>query len=811
MIRSRFDSRAVGFSLLRTPLRFAIVVGPLAICFVLGGCAQSTEEQLGQIRRLQSSGRIEESIPLLAELIDSGNRQGEILYRYGRALSLTGYQSRSIWALDAAMSDPDWLVNASHQLALNAFRARNYDFGLEILERLRNERADSHEDDLPARLLEARTLLATRRHFEEALEQIELILDDFPDEDEPLRLRAVALLGLKQTDEAYELIREAGISAGELASGNRVEEQEAGLDLAPELDTDKLEAYWCTVRTSFKREAGELEEAAEIADECLARFPSAIALLNEAITVHTALNRYDRILALLRAAYAEEPQNSTLRQSLVEYLATIGLSGEAESILRKAVEDAVADEASQPDQVAALWVRLGVYLVDRESVLEALDAFDKALEILGERASPHLLFRVAEAMIVAERYDEAIAIASRTPIEVHRPMLRGRIAFERGDYEAAIEELDGAARIWPDRAPIRYYLARAAEGMGDFDRAIEEYRQAIRSDSALSAARERLTRLHLAEDRVRHALTILHFISPSQHTPPSTTMHILGIEAVARLGREPDLSIPPNVDIPLAELQRRTVEALSRGLRLAGDTRSAESTLASLEAQVEPAARGVFLRERVELLLQADAADEAVETAQSAASTLLPDDQDVKLALGRALVRQGSDLDEAGRLLRSVIEERPEEADAFASLGDLASRQDTSEAAIASYDRALELAPDHWQALSGRIRVLDRIGRQAEALASLETYLDRHNPYDGRAALELAKRLEEEGASRARRLGLARRAIRFGAGPEAVDLLASIDPDEAAKLRPAEPEADPADPDPAGRANDLGVDGPGAS
>jgi tetratricopeptide (TPR) repeat protein len=159
------------------------------------GCTQSVEDRLSEVRRMQNQGLIEESVEILTELIDAGGRDGEVLYRYGRALSLIGRPGRAAWALDAAQSDPEWLVFAAHQLALDAYRGANYDYALEVLERLRDERTDSHDADLAARLLEVRVLLNTRRFYEDALEKIEAIIDDFPDDQEAVRLKAVGYKG----------------------------------------------------------------------------------------------------------------------------------------------------------------------------------------------------------------------------------------------------------------------------------------------------------------------------------------------------------------------------------------------------------------------------------------------------------------------------------------------------------------------------------------------------------------------------------------------------------------------------------------
>ena len=773
---------------------FVDILTILAIGLGFVACSGSTEDVLAKVRALQNEGRVQESIPLLSKLIDEGNRDGEAMYRYGRALSLTGYPGRGIWALDSALNDPEWFVKASHQIALDAYRAKNQELTLQTLERLRADRTDSHEDDLAALLLELRVRVEMRRQYDVALELAETILDDYPDEQEAVRLKAVALIGLKQTDEAYDLIREAGILASEVsgggadlaAAGDTPESAQA--ELAVDLkasDSKVLEVYWCTVRATFKREAGETDEASEIIDDCLGRYPSEFGLVNESIKLYTKLNRYDRVLEILRAAYADRPEDRDLRLALVQYLSSISDEKGAESILRETLDDAIEAAKENPGDaelvVAMRWVDYGGYLFEKRRKKEALDAYDEALAILGERASPQFLFKHADALILAGRYDDALAIAGRTPIEVHAPMIRGRVAFERHDFDQAIKELDGAALLWPDNAPIRYYLARSHEGVGDFDRAVEEYRQAMRADPTLSAVRERLARLHLAEGRVRHASTILSFVSPRKASEASTEMRLLEIEVNARLGLETRLAVPPTPELPPEVVRRRAMHALSRGLRMQSDPLAAERFLATLEKEIKSSSeRNLFLRERVNLLLAGGEVDQALELAAKRASRQ-PKDLDVALALGQALVAGGSKLTQAEGILRLVVENRPDEVDAWISLGKLAEQKGDRAAAIKAYDRALQITPESWDALSPRLDQMVADGTPDQALARHQSFVEMDNPFDGVAALDLAKRLGDGDANREKRVALAKRAIRFGAGSEALDLLTELDPEAAAE------------------------------
>lgn len=790
------------------------------------GCTQSVEDRLSEVRRMQNQGRIEESVEILTELIDAGERDGEVLYRYGRALSLIGRPGRAAWALDAAQSDPEWLVFAAHQLALDAYRGANYDYALEVLERLRDERTDSHDADLAARLLEVRVLLNTRRFYEDALEKVEAIIDDFPDDQEAVRLKAVGLLGIRETDEAYELIRDAGLLAEEIgieaqaelgaedavipgiAANPEIESGEGAddliasaiegvdplldLDLALESDNEDTdegfssheEVYWCAVRVTFKREAGELEEARQIVEGCLAKFPSSPELLNEAVSVLAKQGEHGKIVEILRTAHEDAPDDKNLRDTLVKHLVTIGKSIEAESVLKNALDAATQAEPARPLQAASIWVSLAGFLTEKGDTSGGLEAFDEAFELLGDQASADLRFRYADALILAERYDEAASIADGTPIEVHGPMLRGRIAFERGNYETAFEELERAALLWPNNAPTRYYLGRTSEGRGDFDRAVEEYRQAMRSDPGLSAPRERLIRLHLAEGRVREASTIHRFKSPiKKGSSSSVEMKILGIEIQARLGNEPDLSIPPSAEISLRMLQERTVDALGRGLRFRTGAAAAQEVLAELESQVDRYSKDIFVKEQIDLLLDDDELlDRAIEIIRKAETTY-PGSPLISLALGQVLVRKGIELDKAEAALNAVLESDPENVDALATLADLAALQGDIELALAGYDKVLELTSDNLQAVVGRLHLLAETERRAEGIQTMLDYINRGNPYEGRAALALARVLDDDDSGRERRVDLARRAIRFGAGEPALKLLSSLSPEAAAEYQ----------------------------
>ncbi|MEZ4281508.1 MAG: tetratricopeptide repeat protein [Myxococcota bacterium] len=795
----------------------------LLLAGVGAGCSSSVEARLARARELQAEGKMDESIPILIELIESGERDGEILYRYGRALSLTGREERSIWALDAAREDPEWFVRASQQLAIDAHRGGNYEFALEVFDRMHAEAPEEGKDDLMALLLEARILIDSRDKYEKALVLLDDIIERFPEEETAIRMKAVALLGLKRPDEAYELLRASGVdpksgseseaeseiaeggaeagadggtgASGEMAAADDAQAEGEDSDLYLEFEDDAREAYWCTVRASFKREAGEIDEATKIADECLEKYPNSIELISESVKLYTGLGKLDRVEEILRKAYEKSPDDASIRAALIQFLAQSDRPEEVEKVLRSAIEKAVAAGRGKTLETASLWVDLAGHLMGWDRVGEALVAFDAANEIIGDKASPDLLLREAEALIRAKEFDEALKMAEKTPVEIHRLMLKGRIAFERGEYKKAFDELGEAGLLWPDNAPIRYYRARAAEGLGEFDAAIEEYRHAIRSDSTMAAARERLARLHLSEGNVREAAAILTFQSPRKPSTPSTAMRILMVEVETRRGTDPDLEIPPSAEYPVERIRREAIEAIARGIRLRTNAKVAARALSEFEKGSAAQIRGAFLRTRVPLLVEQGALEGALSEARAGAKAR-PDDVDTRVALARALIANGESLDEAEGLLEGVLEKVPSDSEAMVLLGDLEARRGAQEKADAAYDRALRVAPESWPAMAPRVASLVASGKQDEAIARLEVFVDRDAPYEGRGALALARLLPAGEKTRARRTRLARQAYRFGAGEEALALLGELDPAAAEALSakaPVPPAAAPVD------------------
>ncbi len=776
---------------------------PLSLTWMLflacgSSLACGSADELEEVRKLQSSGRIEESVERLVEMVDDGDRRPEVLYRYGRALSSTGEIGRAVWALDAAIEDPEFTVPAAKELAHNAIQGGNVEFALQTLDRLRELRTDGEEDtDVRALLLETRAHLDGRRSYDSALEAVERVLELDPGNAEAQRYQVVALLGDQRPEEALDVIRKFGLGSLQADGSSSADGSPAGGEGSSGAegnevteDLDRQAAYWCSVGVSFNRDAGDLVGAEKLVLECLERFPDNPATIDLAVEIYQLQRKHEKAVELLRTSFESDPENRRRRLPLVFQLRALGRYDEAESVLLKAVDEERSKEFPDELTLAGLVNDLGRFQVDRGNLDQGIEAFEEVLSLTGERTvSAEFQLSYAEALMRVSRFDEALSIAEEIPIEVHRPMIRGRVAYERGEFDEALRELTAASKVWPNNASVRYYLARASEAVGDFDRATEEYRQALRSDRSQAASRIRLSRLHLAENRVAQARAIMMIAPPVANAVESLDAKRVMTEIQVRLGMPIDLrNFPTEPGRTTEEIWSSVASTLAEALHSAHGDDGWVQALTELRAQATgPLEPFVFL-EVVESLLATGRVDEAIDQARRARADR-PEDGRVALALGQALGARDAGDEEAARLLQAAAKDASIAARAHLAIADLMTRRGDSSAAVEHLEAAIAKG-DRLVASEAILRLaaaLAQSGKPDQAIARLESHLLEVDPYNGRAALVLAQLLETQGANEADRILLALRARRFGAGEPAAKLLTALDP-----IRFPEPDAAPA-------------------
>jgi tetratricopeptide (TPR) repeat protein len=715
----------------------------LALAWSLAACGPS--DPLEEVRQLQDqSSDYAGSIEPLRELIDARPDDPEVQYRYGLALLVTGQRALAVWPLQKALESPEWEERASLPLAQAFVATGSYDDAIEMCGRV----LERKPDDISALLLRAYTRIQSRRDYEGALQDADRVLELDPDNAEALVPRTVALLALE-----------------------RVEEAATSLDALEALYRDESlglhgSAGLCTAQASFAKEKGELERAEELYDRCLEKFPADGVLVSDALQFFDILGKPERSQQILERALAQMPEAHSYRGALVLRLRSQGKKAEAEQVQR-------AGTTHEAPMVAAeAWAGLAALAVEDGKYDEAVAAFEKARE-LDTSASPQLLFAHADALVIAGRTDEALALAASMSVPAHRELVRGRVALARDEPAAALERFAAGILFWPNNAIARYYAAIAAERVGDFPRAIEEYRYAMRIDSTATDAYLRLARLHAAAGRDEEALAVLTFQPGGR--PDELDAALLEMQILAKLGKLKDA--PAGVKRRLAAREHRgaAVAAVAEGVRQSrGAAAAAEAVRKTDGVDLGDPVFAEALSALIENLALAGKSAEGLSRADAAARAH-PDSAVLQALRGRALVLHGGSDDSARAAFERALELDPNEARASAGLARLEQALGKRESALALYDRAAAADPDDDRPAREAAALLVALDRREDAEKRLRVLLDEH-PYDAEAAVALAELRLARGADATGTRELAQRAVEFGGGPAAQALLERVTP-----------------------------------
>lgn len=442
---------------------------------LVAGCDPAL--QLDDIRDYQTTGRFAVTIEPLRELLKEAPNDSELNHLYGLALLQTGEPALAIWSLREAAQDPDraiddgiLLVHATlaggspEDAALAASRV--LEFAPENVEALN--------------LLIAARLKA--RQNEEVLVDIERLLVLKPGDSGALISRLVALLNLDRADEAEEALAEIS---------EAVKNREGGYEWEPRV---------CGGTATFMKEKGDPETAELLWNDCLELFPGEEVIVFGGIEFFDERSQPRRAIEILGNAVEADPTHLPFIDALANRLGNAGETAEAERLLLAATEDGVNDRQA--------WFTLADYHDQRGEPARAAEAMAEGLERMGQ-VPPLMLATYVDLLIRAGYYDKAEEIIPEfdgDPVYVN--FLRGRLLVVRGKPSEAIEALEAGLVLWPDNSAARELLAAAAEQLGDYDRAVNEYVEALRVEQDNRVAFFNLLRLLEAIGRDEEAAVV---------------------------------------------------------------------------------------------------------------------------------------------------------------------------------------------------------------------------------------------------------------------------------------------------------------
>jgi tetratricopeptide (TPR) repeat protein len=680
----------------------------LPLCIVEGGCSQRPEDALAEIRRLHEEGRFQDSVAPLQALLEEDPERLEVHYLLGRALFQIGQPSSAIWPLRRAAERPTHAVEAGLLLTRALLLGRNADDAVAAADRV----LEIEPENLAARELRIEALSSGMRH-EEALQDIDRALDLDPENLAVLAPRVVALIALERIDEAESALEAA----------------RQQLDASERHAPEALRARLCITSGLFVFEKGDPERAESRYAQCLEEFPTQPLAVYGGALFYDRIGRSERATQIVRSAYAAFPDDQ---------------------------------EAPSPGS----WFSLADHYVDAENYAAALRAFERATEIAAD-PDPMLLFAYADTLIQAGEHERALRVADDLDTAMLRDLIAGRALLARGDARGALTAFESGLRLWPDNATGRLLAARAAEQLGDFERAVIHYRGALRAGRGSTEAGALLAELYAAQGNRQLALDVARRYVTSRPEDPEA--YRLAARVARRTGR---YDVCREALARLAELPGQAPVALAEEIALESALRGAEAALAVLRSAsldlTDPANAPVLraLLEQLAVLESHESTRERVDAALRAH----PQQAVFHELRGRALRAAGAPAETLRAAFERAVELDPQHAPALAGLAELAARANDVDRALALYDRAAQARPADSAAAYAASRLLLERGRAAEAETRLDALVQRH-PRHAEAAADLARLLLGAGRDLERARALAQRAALFGSAPEALELL----------------------------------------
>ncbi len=453
------------------------------VALTLWGCGPT--DPLKEARALMAEGEFSETIELVRDAIAEEPASPELLFLYGRALIATQQAGLAMWPLRKAMQDPVWFERAADWIGTAEQAGGNYQNAAAIYQQI----LDADPENMVIRIKRANACAKSPQLFEEALAEVDRILEINPEQMAAFKPRILAYLGLNQPDEAEAALKELGV---------RIEEGQW---------TDApIRGWHCATMAIFASEVGDFELAEERWAGCEADFPTHSNVVSKSIEFHKSRGNLQRALEVAEVAFIEEEEGSGYRLVIAGILQEMGEWDRAESVLTEGV-----DQAQGVIAEAASLLALVEHFQDTGNTQAAADTLERALRLLSQSVGPQpdLLFSLADLYIMLGDDDRALELTTRMTVAAHRFLVRGRVAQLRQQYAKALQLYDEATRLWPENAYAPYHAATTAMAVGQFDRAFKSYLLSIRAEEGATDSRYQAARLLAAQGLPNSALEMI--------------------------------------------------------------------------------------------------------------------------------------------------------------------------------------------------------------------------------------------------------------------------------------------------------------
>jgi tetratricopeptide (TPR) repeat protein len=700
------------------------------------GCGGSVESQLAEIRSLQDAGQYDPSIAPLRKVLAQDSNHPEANYRLGIALVQTGRPSLAVWPLQKASETDDYGIQGGVLLASTLYTNGSFEESIRaaasVLERDPN--------NLAALYTRANARLSSGVP-EEVLGDVERILEIRPGDVTAISLRGAALIDLDRGDEAEETFKE--------------------LATASEVSTDKNDAARkCAALAGFYRTQKDVVRARETFEGCIAKFPNHSMLQQWVSDFFVETNEPEKAIEIWRKAVESTPEDLALRAKLADLLYGQGHEKEALKVVKESVELFDTPQA---------WRMLSSYYRKTGNAAAARQALEEAME-RTRQVSPALRFALADLLIEEGNIERAEELAATLNEPSYRQLLNGAILLKKGDASAALAEFEKGLRLWPNNAGARFMAGLAALELGMRERAISEFREAVRVDETETDASLQLASIHYSLGQYKAAMQFADrhirkrpYVEPTAHVIAARSAFALGhvdrAEGYLQNLKAKDPRTPsPYIELAAFKRKQQGPEAAVRVLLASG-------------LDLENPANIDALRPLVSDYLALGKLDKALARTRSALAAH-PDSLALIDLEARVLLRAGRN-DDARKSAERALAIEPEYAPSLEIVGTLVRSSGDLDGALAYYERAAKSDPANgeYPYLAAQTQLMK--GETEKAIAELRSALAADPGHIG-ANNDLAWLLASNGQDLDEALELALRAVKRGRSAETLDTLGYV-------------------------------------
>jgi len=710
----------------------------LCLATLLGspGCGGDIESQLAEVRSLQDAGQYDPSIAPLRKLLAESSNHPEANYRLGIALVQTGRPSLAVWPLQKASETDEYGIQAGVLLSSTLYSNGSFEESIRAASNVLKRDANN----LVALYTRANAELSSGQP-EETLKDANKILEIRPEDTTAISLRGAALIDLGRGDEAEQTFMELATESADSEDTNDA-------------------ARKCAALASFYRTQNDVNRARETFEGCIAKFPDHNMLQQWVSDFFVETGEADKAIEVWRKAVERTPEDLALRAKLADLLYGQGHEAEALEVVQESVELFDTPQA---------WRMLSSYHRKTGNPAEARKALEEAME-RTRQVSPALRFALADLLIEEGNVERAKELAATLQEPSYRQLLNGAILLKQGDAEAALAEFEKGLRLWPNNAGARFMAGLAALELGKRERAISEFREAVRVDETETDAALYLAEIHFSLGQYKAALQFAdRQIKKRPYVEP--TAHVIAARSAMALG-EVD-----QAEGYLQNLKAKDPKTPTPYIEFAAIKRRQEGPEAAIAViqnsglDVEDPANIDALRPLVSDYVSVGKTDEALTLIRSALRAH-PDSLELIDLEARVLAR-ANQYDEAKQAAERALAANPEYAPSLEILGSLARGQGDLDGALAYFERASKSAPENGEYAYLVAQTLMMKGEPDKSMAMLRKTLEIEPGHIG-ANNDLAWLLASSDKDLDEALELALRAVRRGRSAETLDTLGYV-------------------------------------